>query len=102
MRQLLTLARKTEARLAPTHPNDLLSDLFKLLKQTFPKTIDIALELDPKLPSIWIDSNQIRQALLNLCINARDSMPGGGKLILKTGWSRTAKLKIARLRQSPM
>ena len=84
VRQLLTLARKTEARLALTNPNELLSDLSKLLKQTFPKTIDIALELDPKLPSIWIDSNQISQALLNLCINARDAMPGGGKLILKT------------------
>jgi two-component system cell cycle sensor histidine kinase/response regulator CckA len=84
VRQLLTLARKTEARLALTNPNDLLSDLSKLLKQTFPKTIDIALELDPKLPSIWIDSNQVSQALLNLCINARDAMPGGGKLILKT------------------
>ena len=95
VRQLLTLARKTEARLALTHPNDLLSDLFKLLKQTFPKTIDIALELDPKLPSIWIDSNQIRQALLNLCINARDSMPGGGKLILKTGVVENGQIKDA-------
>jgi PAS domain S-box-containing protein len=84
VRQLLTLARKTEARLGLTNPNDLLSDLSKLLKQTFPKTIDIALELDPKLPSILIDSNQISQALLNLCINARDAMAGGGKLILKT------------------
>jgi PAS domain S-box-containing protein len=84
VRQLLTLARKTEARLALTNANDLVSDLSKLLKQTFPKTIDIALELDPKLPSILIDSNQISQALLNLCINARDAMPGGGKLILKT------------------
>jgi two-component system cell cycle sensor histidine kinase/response regulator CckA len=84
VRQLLTLARKTEARLAFSNANDLLSDLSKLLKQTFPKTIDIALELDPELPSILIDSNQVSQALLNLCINARDAMPGGGKLILKT------------------
>jgi two-component system, cell cycle sensor histidine kinase and response regulator CckA len=84
VRQLLTLARKTEARLALSNANDLLSDLSKLLKQTFPKTIDIALELDPELPSILIDSNQVSQALLNLCINARDAMPGGGKLILKT------------------
>lgn len=93
VRQLLTLARKTEARLALTHPNDLLSDLSKLLKQTFPKTIDIALALDPESPAIWIDSNQIRQALLNLCINARDSMPGGGKLILKTGVVEGGQIK---------
>ena len=83
VRQLLTLARKTEARFALTNPNDLLSDLSKLLKQTFPKTIDVALELDAKLPSISVDPNQINQALLNLCVNARDAMSGGGRLTLK-------------------
>ena len=84
VRQLLTLARKTEARLAVTNPNVLLLELSKLLKQTFPKTIDIALELEANLPSLSVDPNQINQALLNLCVNARDAMPGGGKLTLKT------------------
>ena len=84
VRQLLTLARKTEARLAVTNPNVLLLELSKLLKQTFPKTIDIALELEANLPSLSVDPNQINQALLNLCVNARDAMPGGGKLTLKS------------------
>jgi two-component system, cell cycle sensor histidine kinase and response regulator CckA len=84
VRQLLTLARKTEARLAVTNPNVLLLELSKLLKQTLPKTIDIALELEANLPSLSVDPNQINQALLNLCVNARDAMPGGGKLTLKT------------------
>ena len=84
VRQLLTLARKTESCLALSNPNDLVSELSKLLKQTFPKTIDITLELDAKLPSIWVDPNQISQALLNLSVNARDAMPGGGRLTLKT------------------
>ena len=66
VRQLLTLARKTESCLALSNPNDLVSELSKLLKQTFPKTIDVTLELDAKLPSIWVDPNQINQALLNL------------------------------------
>jgi PAS domain S-box-containing protein len=84
VRQLLTLARKTESRLAVTNPNVLLLELSKLLKQTFPKTIDIALELEANLPSLSVDPNQINQALLNLCVNARDAMPGGGKLTLKS------------------
>ena len=84
VRQLLTLARKTEAHLATTNPNVLLLELSKLLKQTFPKTIDIALELEANLPSLSVDTNQINQALLNLCVNARDAMPGSGKLTLKS------------------
>ena len=102
VRQLLTLARKTEAHLAITNPNDLLLELSKLLKQTFPKTIDIALELEANLPSISVDPNQINQALLNLCVNARDAMPGGGKLTLKTLWVEGVKYKISRLRPSAM
>jgi PAS domain S-box-containing protein len=82
--ELLTLARKTEAHLALTNPNVLLLELSKLLKQTFPKTIDIALELEAKLPSLSVDLNQINQVLLNLCVNARDAMSGGGRLTLKT------------------
>ena len=84
VRQLLTLARKTEARVTLINPNDLLSELNKLLMQTLPKTIDIVLELDAKLPSISVDPNQINQALLNLCINARDAMSGGGRLTLRS------------------
>src|SRR6266498_2496288 len=84
VRQLLTLARKTEARLASTDINELVSGLANLLKQTLPKTIDVSLELRPKLPSVMADPNQITQTLLNLCVNARDAMSKGGKLILRT------------------
>ena len=84
VKQLLTLARKTEARLTLCNPNDLLLELAKLLKQTLPKTIELILDLDSKVPSLAIDTNQINQALLNLAVNARDAMPHGGELALKT------------------
>jgi two-component system cell cycle sensor histidine kinase/response regulator CckA len=84
VRQLLTMARKTEANLALTNLNEVVSELSKLLKQTFPKTIEVVLELDSKLPPVMADSNQISQALLNLCLNARDAMPDGGKLLITT------------------
>jgi two-component system, cell cycle sensor histidine kinase and response regulator CckA len=91
--QLLTLARKTEARLASTNINELVAGLANLLKQTLPKTIDVALELRPKLPNVMADPNQITQALLNLCVNARDAMPKGGKLTLRTRIFHGAKVK---------
>ena len=84
VRQLLTLARKTESRLVSSSLNELISSLGSLLKQTLPKTIDVSLELRPKLPMVMADPNQITQALLNLCVNARDAMPHGGKLTFKT------------------
>ncbi len=84
VKQLLTLARKTESRLTLCDPNDLLLELAKLFKQTLPKTIEPILDLDSKVPSLAIDTNQINQALLNLAINARDAMPHGGELTLKT------------------
>jgi PAS domain S-box-containing protein len=84
VRQLLTLARKTEPKLAATNANDVVSELIKLLQETFPKTIDIVSELEVELPSILADPHQLSQALLNLAVNARDAMPMGGKLILRT------------------
>lgn len=84
VRQLLTLARKTEAHLASTNANDIISELAKLLKQTFPKTINVSLQLDRRLPSMMADPSQIGQVLLNLCVNARDAMPSGGSLTLRT------------------
>ena len=84
VRQLLTLARKTEANLTSTNVNDLICELSKLLRQTFPKTIEIVLDLNAPVAPVLADPNQINQALLNLCVNARDAMPGGGKLTLRT------------------
>jgi nitrogen-specific signal transduction histidine kinase len=59
-------------------------ELAKLLKQTLPKTIELILDLDSNIPPLAIDTNQINQALLNLAVNARDAMPHGGELALKT------------------
>jgi PAS domain S-box-containing protein len=83
-RQLLTLARKAETRLARTDANQVVVGVSELIKQTFPRTIDVRLTLDQKLPPVLADANQINQALLNICVNARDAMPTGGVLILTT------------------
>ena len=83
VRQLLIVARKSETRLEPTDTNDLIRGLAKLLKETLPKNIEVTLDLID-VPLVMADAGQINQVLLNLCVNARDAMPQGGKLSLKT------------------
>ena len=84
VRQMLTVARKTEARLKPVNLNDQISGLVNVLEQTFPKTIAISQDLQSTLPPVVADPNQVTQVLLNLSVNARDAMPSGGRLTFKT------------------
>ncbi len=84
VRQLLTVARKTETHLAPSDTNYLVLTFSELIKQAFPKTITVTLDLDPHLPPVLADPNQMSQALLNICVNARDAMARGGNLTIRT------------------
>ncbi len=84
VQQLLTLARKTEIKKESIDVNTLIQRLSSFIKETFPKNIETTLDLSPILPAILADANQMNQVLLNLCVNARDAMPGGGKVLLKT------------------
>jgi PAS domain S-box-containing protein len=84
VQQLLTLARKSNSKFELVNVNALIARLVGLITQTFPKTIELTSALAPDPPPIMADHNQIEQALLNLCVNARDAMPNGGKLIFKT------------------
>ncbi|MBI3193510.1 MAG: PAS domain S-box protein [Ignavibacteriae bacterium] len=84
VRQLLTFARKTDVEFEPTNVNDVIIELTKMIYETFPKTISTSLSLNPNLPFIIADHNQLHQSLLNLCVNARDAMPEGGTLSIST------------------
>jgi signal transduction histidine kinase len=84
VQQLLTLARKTESKSQPTDVNTLLGELMHLLQESIPKVIELNLVANHELPPVTADPNQITQALLNLCVNACDAMPEGGKLTLET------------------
>lgn len=84
VQQLLTSARQTEARLSSVDLNALLGEVERMLRATFPKMIGFQLELDPQFPLITCDRSQLHQVLLNLCVNARDAMPNGGTITLRT------------------
>ena len=93
VQQLLTLAHKTNAKFEELDVNSLIGDLTVLISQTFPKTIKLSLDLERNLPPIILDKNQFGQALLNLSVNARDAMPDGGSLTLKTSSVDGASLR---------
>jgi len=84
VKQLLTLAQKTDIHPAVVNVNAIIEETIRLLEETFPKTIVFEKLLDPALPPVNADSNQLHQVLLNLSMNARDAMPKGGILAFAT------------------
>ncbi len=84
VKQILTFARKSETVLGPLSVNTLIKEHVKMLNETFPKVIPISLELEKTAPMIIADPTKVYQVLMNLCVNARDAMPDGGKLTIKT------------------
>ena len=107
VRQLLTFARKTEITFGAVSLNEIAKEMANLLQETFPANIDIALHLAPSVPVVHGDGTLLHQVLLNLCVNARDAMPQGGRLDIFTsleegrtpppGWSRVASNAFVRL-----
>jgi PAS domain S-box-containing protein len=84
VRQILTFSRKADVHFAPLDLNQLVRDLVTLLAETFPRTVNFGIELEDGLPPLLADQNQIQQIVLNLCVNARDAMPEGGTITVKT------------------
>ncbi len=93
VQQILTFARKTDVSFESLNVNAVIQELVKMLKETFPKTIEFSAVLDKHLPLIIADYNQIHQILLNLCVNARDAMPEGGSISIHTETFRGSELR---------
>jgi two-component system cell cycle sensor histidine kinase/response regulator CckA len=80
IRQVLTFGRGVEGERAAVSAAEMLKEAINIMNQTFPKDVSIVSEVEPDLWPIIGDKTQIHQVLLNLCINARDAMPRGGRL----------------------
>ena len=83
-RQLLALGRRPRATLVPLDLNVTVRGMLKLLHRLIPESIEIEFLPDAAIPAVSADVGQIEQVVLNLCLNARDAMPEGGKLTIAT------------------
>jgi PAS domain S-box-containing protein len=92
VKQLLTFARKAGAEHKPLDVNALIRETLEILREIFPKNLRFSLNLDPAIPVIEGDHNQLQQALINICLNGRDAMPEGGTLSIFT--RRTAAVEV--------
>jgi DNA-binding response OmpR family regulator/two-component sensor histidine kinase len=82
--QLLAFSRTQELKTVPIDVNGLILGMHNLLNQTIGPSITINTELDPELPPAIADANQLELAILNLSINGKDAMSGGGTLTITT------------------
>ncbi|WP_419898797.1 PAS domain-containing protein [Roseomonas sp. USHLN139] len=82
--RLLAFSRRQTLDPRPTEVNRLVTDMADLLCNTAGPAISLDWRLDPALRPVLVDPSQLENALLNLCINARDAMPEGGQIAIAT------------------
>lgn len=80
VKQVLSFAKGVEGDRVHLSIKYLISEIQQIVKQTFPKFIDLSVDIDKNLWDVSGDATQLHQVLLNLVVNARDAMPSGGSI----------------------
>ncbi|AFY48846.1 PAS domain S-box [Nostoc sp. PCC 7524] len=80
VKQVLSFARGVEGKRITLQLRHIIVELAKVLRETFPKSIEVVTDIPKELWTVSGDSTQLHQVLMNLCVNARDAMPNGGTL----------------------
>jgi two-component system cell cycle sensor histidine kinase/response regulator CckA len=95
-KQLLAFSRRQLLRPTLVNLNEIVAQTDSMLRRMIGEDVELVRVPGSKLPSIFVDVDQITQVLMNLAVNARDAMPGGGKLTIETS---SAELDAAYVAQ---
>ncbi len=82
--QLLAFSRRQPLKRKVTNLNHVVNNIKKMIQRIIGEDIKLATELGGTLGSCYVDPSQIEQVIMNLAVNARDAMPKGGELLIKT------------------
>ncbi|HYQ15042.1 MAG TPA: PAS domain-containing protein [Polyangiaceae bacterium] len=96
-RRLLAFGRKAQLSLKLVDPNELVRSTMALMHRLVGDEVRLETELTPGLPRVRVDALEIERALVNLVINARDVMPGGGLVRIATAERRVNGLRQVEL-----
>ena len=80
VKQVLLFARGAEMSRQAVSVEEIVREVGSIAHSTFPRNISIDVSIAPHLPRVIADATQLSQVLLNLCVNARDAMPEGGRI----------------------
>jgi two-component system cell cycle sensor histidine kinase/response regulator CckA len=83
-RQLLTFSRQQVLLPREVDLNDIVRDMEPMIRQLVGKSVELVLSLASDVVPVMADPTQIEQVMLNLCVNARDAMPVGGRIVIAT------------------
>ncbi|WP_438483329.1 response regulator [Oleiharenicola lentus] len=83
IRQVLSFSKGTESSRQILAIGPVIADVASLLRETLPRTIAMNVSIQDDLPGVRSDATQLSQVLMNLCVNARDAMPDGGRIDIK-------------------
>jgi len=93
-RQLLAFSRKQVLKVKIMNINDVVNTMEKMLIRLIGEHIDLIFKLDNDTGYIKADPGQMEQVIMNLCVNARDAMPSGGQITIKTSNENITKYTI--------
>ena len=95
-RALLAFSRQQVINLQPVDPNQVVEGFTTMLRQLIGETISFDVQPGEEISTVFADPGQLEQVLMNLCINARDAMPDGGSITIRT-WNREITEEFAAI-----